>query len=504
MLTNLYIGLLVFIFIADLLSNRVHDKTSTTNLFETFGYLMASTSFLSVVVRTAWSTAADRINEDLMFYSSIKPSAIVFGKLASGVVITLILMSVTMPFMTLTYSVGGLDLIVVMILFVEIFVIVQVLNALAILVATTSKIRFAPFLSLFVIAITFIILNYLKDAIINEWKNMERSEMLLEFIGLLVVELAVFALIVSVVIAKLSPENSNRLFPIRLTVTIIFILSVVCTLSELFLKPLIDVLPYIETACLGALLLLLLLVVCERDQWTPRIRRSLPKSLIFRIILFPFCTGSACGLVWIMLMMAILAWVDLAIFLPMNFNLNGKAESLFYYSTDKLWWRPQVAVLLFVFFFDLCVTAMLIRSWFCKELKGSEVWLLMICLMIFVSLGSIVIYFLWSIFYILLFGGESFFQLEHITGYDHWFDLYTNSLLSSIDPIIFLQKQIKSFLNIDSDPAAAPLSRYYGLFIWAIVLLCCLFVWYKQKLKDFSPYNINETMLYDEAVNAVH
>jgi hypothetical protein len=482
---------------------EVSGHKDIAGLFLMFGHLMAWTSFFSVVVRTVWSTSTDMINEDLMFYSSIKPLEIVCGKLFSGVIITLILMSITAPFLTLVYSMGGVDLVILAIMLVEIFVIIQVFNALAILVASTAKIRFSPFIGLIIVSIAFVVLNVLTNMVVlNEWFGMDRSEMLLEFAGLLFAEVAAFVFIVSVAVAMLSPQNSNRLFPMRIIVTIIFIAAVVCTLFEIFLAPLSDVLPYVEITCLLALMLFLILSVCERDQWTPRIRVGLPKSLILRAILFPFCTGSPCGVVWIMLMMAVLVYVDLMILLPMN--LSRGAFSLFYFNPydDRCYNGP---LLLFIFFFNFCVTAMLIRSWFWKKVDASRVWLIAICLMVFLSGGSMVVYIIGLEVGNLLYGEEQSFYWA-VAG-SNWYEQYNNSLVSSLDPmniiwqLIFDMFWATQFLS--QHYGMKFLLRHYAMFGWAVILLFLLFIWYRQRLKDFSPYNINETTSYDDAVKII-
>jgi hypothetical protein len=46
-------------------------------------------------------------------------------------------------------------------------------------------------------------------------------------------------------------------------------------------------------------------------------------------------------------------------------------------------------------------------------------------------------------------------------------------------------------------------SRCYVAICWAIILLPFLFVWYLQRLKNFSPHNIEEPFSYEEAQEAV-
>jgi hypothetical protein len=242
----------------------------------------------------------------------------------------------------------------------------------------------------------------------------------------------------------------------------------------------------------------LITVVCERDQWSPRIRRSLPQSLILRFILFPFYTGSACGLVWIGLMMAVLVLVDLFALFPFL-----KGTSLFLCDQKDQCWA---IVLLFIFIFDICVTAMLIRSWFLKQIQTSRVWLIAILVLTFVTFGSIIvagIYFACQ--------GVNFMGVTNL--YSTWWIKYRESGISSINPfMLFVMSHdlffteppmiiIEVIANFIEDKV--PLTRCYGAIGWAIILLPFLFVWYRQRLKNFSPYNIEEPISYEEAKEAV-
>ncbi|MDR2170954.1 MAG: hypothetical protein LBP59_12495 [Planctomycetaceae bacterium] len=482
-LTNLYICLLVFIFILALLFDNNFDKgKSAESLLTTFGYVVIFTGFLAVAVRTVWSTSLDRINEDLMFYSSITPLTIVMGKIYSGVVITLLLLSITFPFMTLVYVMGGVDLGFIFLLFVGLFVIIQVLNALSILVAVTSKLRFAPVLSLGVILIIFFVLNMLSVAVMREWSSMACSDMLVEFCGLIAMCVALFALIVSVAVAKLSPSNSNRLFMTRFIVTIIYVAGIYLTLTEVFLKPLDEVLPYAVVLCFCVLMLFLLFVVCESDTWSFRIRRNLPQSVVFRIILFPFYTGAACGLIWVGLMMLGLVWIDLFVAI----NLRGVGNNISFFYCNNMYECRRI-VLAGILFFNFCITAMLIRSWFWRKLLPVRVWLLAFFLVICVSFISMAIYFIRCVVQEFLAGVDAPFTF---TNNVNWFIEYRMHWLSGIDLIHFILYSSGDFFRDEL------IYSYCGIFVWAIILLFCLIIWYGQRLKYFSPhkFDIDETI----------
>jgi hypothetical protein len=496
-LVNLYIFLLAFTFLA-MLSFFDIGKLETVQLFWwTFCYIVLWTCFFSVIVRTVWSTSIERNNKDLMFYTSIKPSTIVFGKLLTGAVITFVLMSVTMPFVVLLNSMGGTDLQYMVLVLVEIFIIVQVMNALAILIASTFKISFAHIISLIIVLIALGLANFLVTLVIDSWENIgQYPEMLFYIIGFFILEIIAFTLFVCAAIARFSPKKSNRSLLIRLVAPVIFV--IVACISAL----LIDLLGYIffVMVFLSFIMLMFFLtrVVCESDQWTPRVRRGLPKSLFRRFILFPFCTGSACGLVWIGLMMAMLVLVDLLI----NFPLSN-TDSLFGSIVQD--GKCRKIVLLFIFVFDICVTAMLVRSWFLKQIQTSRVWMIAILVLFFVTFGNIIFAGICFTFYNI--------NLVGITNLNStWWTEYQNSVISSINPFMifiisdamFLEHPIWLVLGVlfELIDRTVPLSRCYGAIVWATILFNALVIWYLQRLKNFSPYNIEEPLSYEDAKEA--
>ncbi|MDR1291612.1 MAG: hypothetical protein LBK06_10465, partial [Planctomycetaceae bacterium] len=450
-LVNLYILLLVFVFLS-FLSSFVTDTDKyhlmiVRTFWRLFGNVVVWTCFFSVVVRTVWSTSIERNNDDLMFYSSIKPSTIVFGKLLTGAVTTFILMSITMPFVVLLNLLGGSDLLYMMCMLIEIFVIMQIMNALAILIASVFKMPFANFLSLIAISIVFGFVHTALFYPLIDWDG-TKLNFLGEFILLLVWESIVFVFIICIAIAKFSPQNSNRSFYVRLVATIIFLTTIVCTL---FISPLKELLPYVVVITFFILMFFLPTVVCERDQWSPRIRQNLPKSLDLRFILFPFYNGSACGLVWIGLMMVVLVLVDLLAFFP----FFGGA-SLFICDQNGI---CRQIILLFIFIFDACVTAMLVRSWFLKQVHTSRVWLLAILILLLVTLGSYIVAGIYFSFY-----GVNFMEVTNL--HSTWWNQYKESSISSINPFMLLP----AMLNIRYSPSLLefPVELFINTF-WALI-----------------------------------
>jgi hypothetical protein len=139
---------------------------------------------------------------------------------------------------------------------------------------------------------------------------------------------------------------------------------------------------------------------------------------------------------------------------------------------------------------------MLIRSWFFKWIDPSKVWLLAILIFLFVTIGSFIV-----IGICISFDDVTIADLPDLRY------RYQNSWISIINPFILFafpsySLDIFDILN-DIIFYDVPLYRCYGAIGWAIILLPFLFVWYRQRMKNFSPYNIiEETISYEEAKEA--
>ncbi len=111
-LINLFIAVMVVACMTATLFQQTSPlyEGSGTRLFVTLTSFLSFACFLAVVVYTAKSTANERINDDLMLTSAMRPSTIIIGKVLSGAVLTLLLMSITAPFVMLAYLLRGLDM----------------------------------------------------------------------------------------------------------------------------------------------------------------------------------------------------------------------------------------------------------------------------------------------------------------------------------------------------------------------------------------------------------
>ncbi|MDR2643844.1 MAG: hypothetical protein LBC74_13760 [Planctomycetaceae bacterium] len=443
-----------------------------SHLLFTLANIIFIAGFLTIIVRTAWSTAADKINEDLMFYSSMKPSTIVFGKVISGVIFTLLIMSVTMPFVTLAYLLRGIDLEIVFIVMIELFIIMQALNCFAILVASSNKLKGSTYMSTFIVVV---VSSFLYCVLVSAGVGLIYFNTLYStyaWDGLCILfslEFACIALFICGSIAMLSPPTSNRILPIRILLTAIFLASVLAAFSELFHASKNDMFMGIEIISLFTLGVIIVSIACERDQWSTRIRRSLPKSLLRRILLFPFYTGAACGIVWFFMMLLVIFFIDAVLLINNTLGLFGS-------TTDQ---KMQFIFGCVIFSFDYSITAMLIRSSYLKKSDSKYVAVIALILLLIFTLGSMLLY-----FFIMVCIND-----PNITVSDPLRD-YSENLLSALNP----------FCDFGEDHFTV--LRIYGMMLWSFILFIPLLNWYKQRLGSFNS-SIEESITYDEACKII-
>jgi hypothetical protein len=402
----------------------------------------------------------------------MKPSTIVFGKMISGVIFTLLLMSITTPFMTLAYLLRGIDLEIMLADLLFTFIGIQLLNSFAILIASSNRLWFSTYISVFIILAASAVVFY------PSWFIM--IELIYEvciygmsfcFWGFL--EFIFISIFIGGSIAMFSPPASNRIFPFRVLLTSVFAIAIIFAFLNLFdnsLWSFTDNILIVESISMVILPFLILLTACERVQWSTRIRRSLPKSLLGRILLFPFYTGAACGIVWIVLILSSILLMDL---LLLDAN---RAESKPFY------WNRGINFLLgwVIFAFNYGMTAMLIRDSYLKKFDSRWTIIVTLILLVVFSLGSMLFYLILMI----IINPSNGIMPDILHG-------YSASLFSAINP----------FCNFGDNYYDE--IRAVGMFLWFAILCGFLTRWFYKQIKNFNPNVEDSIITYEEAIESV-
>jgi len=457
---NLYVGLLTLVcLLVVMFSAMLQEEGTGLALFAYLAGIMGFSSFFVVILYTGIVTASERINADLMYASAIKPWQIILGKFFSGLILSLLLFSAVFPFFTLAYLLRGLDFYTFLTTTYLIFLSIHTANSVVIFLAsalrTTVQMIFVGFLAFFLFFpvvggignILFFLVGPYGPSITwgNPWEYLIHTTLYsLSIIG--------FFLIAGIVIV--SPPSSNRMLPMRLFLTLWFLLSFAFILylkwayGTMFTSPdIVNVWCVFHLAMLTAFIVFL---ASERDAWNFRIRRTIPRISLLRLLVFPFYTGAACGLIW---------WLGYLGAIAVAFCLFGDHTNFDNYDFLN-------AFCLTLFVFNYFYTAMIIRSRFlAKRMSSGKTWAVALCLGTVLSLGSTVIYFLFTFQDI---------RYSFLEGYDQ-------SFLSIFNPFPLLF-QLGSY---GSSYQLYPQS--YGALVWTAALTPYLIYWVLSRLVHFSP-----------------
>ncbi len=270
--------------------------------------------------------AAERneANVDLFFLTAMSPAAIVRGKLLAGMFLLLELYGIALPFFAFAYLLRGVDILSICTAVLILLALGAVLIALALLLGVLPlKKQFRNSL----LAIVVVLGAQLAPVVIM-LVSAGRSRPLL---GWLVTAsptwakvllggglwLAVFTLVSTFAVTALSPHHSNRFLPVRINATLAgIVLGAICAIIAANTRRWSPLILW-HTLILWSAAFYLALAVNEPEDWSPRIRRRIPRRWFARAAAFPFFTGAANAVAWILgavilaqlpLLPAVVAW----------------------------------------------------------------------------------------------------------------------------------------------------------------------------------------------------
>jgi len=275
-------------------------------LFSFLYGILLFTSLLFVPLYTGIRMRLERsdTNLDLLFVTTLKPAAIIGGKLVSGLVLTLLLFTTCLPFMAFTYFLRGVDLPSVLIVLVFGFLAAATSIQLAILAASVPGSRiFQVGTGIVGLGLIIFMLIY---SIVGSVLMIESGVGSLigtgRFWGIAasVLGLDLLAIAAGFVLstAAVMPLAANRALPIRVTFTAVWLLSGLA--AALWARSVNE--PEIVGVWMGFALAVLLLsflgALSERETLGPRVRRTIPRNPFGRMAAFLFYSGQAGGVTW--------------------------------------------------------------------------------------------------------------------------------------------------------------------------------------------------------------
>jgi hypothetical protein len=280
-------------------------------IFSTFSVILTGASLLFIPLYVGVRVAAERqeSNLDLLYISTLTPERIIRGKFFCGAYVAVLFFSACMPFMAFTNLLRGVDLpsvfFILLCLFLAVCCTVQVAIFLACLpISKILKILLALFAVIasfwMVGGLTFWTFEMMRQGVGSMMSNRDFWAV---FLTVCSIVLSAVLLLYFLSVALISPLSANRALPVRIYMTVVWVLGAVVSLTWSWKQH--DarlMLPWaiVSFVVLG---LSLAVVVSNHDVLSYRVRRSIPNNLPMRSLAFLFYNGAAGGLVWLALLL---------------------------------------------------------------------------------------------------------------------------------------------------------------------------------------------------------
>jgi len=306
----------------------VEQGGSGRGVFLTLLGIMLATCLLFIPAYAATRLIAERTGtqQDLLYITTIRPGQVVFGKFLSALVVTVLIYSACIPFLALTYLLRGIDLpTIFLLLFIDFLVVAEGTMFAIFLACIPASRSLKSLLGLAGLGTLFFMFSICMGMSIdlvqhgsstfggNEWVMLLAAVVsMLSGIGLMHV----------LSVALISPPSSNRALPVRIYVTVVWLLMgaliALWSWADRSHAPMMA-----WSINVGLTLLIALLVsVSERHELGGRVRRTIPRNPLLRSVAFFFYSGAAGGVAWtlgLFTLSAIFAW-NWYLYFPSGFS----------------------------------------------------------------------------------------------------------------------------------------------------------------------------------------
>ncbi len=277
-------------------------------LFSAFMIILAGASVFFIPLYLGLRVAGERQenNPDLLYVSTLSPARIIRGKFYCGAYMALLFFSACLPFMAFTNLLRGVDLPTVFFILGYLFLAVCAANMIAIFLACLPLSR--PFKVLLVIYGFFQSFGLIVPLVVMSFELMRSGvgsmmagrDFWIYTSSVVGSGLAITGLFFFLSVALISPPSSNRALPVRIYLTVIWLLGGLLAFGWVVQTGDAAVMFYSWTYPTFVLMMLALLVtISNSDTISQRVRRTIPQSGLKRSVAFILYNGAAGGLVWV-------------------------------------------------------------------------------------------------------------------------------------------------------------------------------------------------------------
>ncbi len=269
---------------------------------------LALVMFTGVPLYAAARLAYERqgAQSDLLFITTLKPGAVIRGKLFAAVVVLMLLFTSSLPFLSFTFLLRGIDIPTMMVSLALMFLVVVLLTQAAILLACLPMPRAFQILVAVLVVLPGLLFSW------SSFSFAASMGLVQEGIGsqigtrafwagagtILAVAAALSLGMHAISVALVSPSASNRAFALRIRLTLAWLILLAVPLVWAIHEGDGDILVYPGTFMLGCFALVFPVVCGSPGALSERVRHQLPRARLRRALRFPWTNGFASGLVW--------------------------------------------------------------------------------------------------------------------------------------------------------------------------------------------------------------
>jgi hypothetical protein len=283
------------------------DAEMGRSVFWVLQLILLITCLLFLPAYTGFRLAAERsdTNVDLLFVSTLRPRAIIWGKFVAAVVIAVLIFSACTPFMMFTYLLRGIEAPSILLVVGIDFLVVLALVLLAIFFAVIPAnwvikgLIGLVALGTLIFAIIMTLTGTWALIFLGAANVFDSREHWVPFMCVIGCGLAGMSLFYSWSVAMINPPSSNRGLGIRLTMLGIWLATGVLFGVAQVLFPDYQVPLNIWIGVMGGLSCLqMIIAINERERWTPRVARTIPRHWWLRPPAFLLYSGAAGGILF--------------------------------------------------------------------------------------------------------------------------------------------------------------------------------------------------------------
>lgn len=335
------------------------DSTGGGQIYEILFYILAATCILFIPGYTGVRMSAERSdnNMDLLFVTTISAWKIIRGKMAAAAILTILISSVCLPFMTFSYLLRGIDLPTIFFQFGIVLIATFVVNQFVVFLAA---IRIGGFFRLLLGLATLIVMFMVMQGVIGMsfslrygLTDLSSWDFWAPFLTTVSCILMLTGFFHVVSVAMLMPPSSNRVLILRTYITLMWLISGALAVTWSIKSSRSEPIMVWTVGWTMMFAAWFFIAVSEREELGARIRRKIPRNWLLRLPTFIFYSGSASGVTWCAIMI-VASIIGLKAWIANHTSFHYSSSDL----DDALVWI--VAFPLYVYAYSM--TAVLIRK----------------------------------------------------------------------------------------------------------------------------------------------